>query len=56
MQSRNKRHGIYRVGSKEWPPYCAGKSEFFEVYHTLVDIIILNKPISEARILILKEL
>ena len=36
---------IYRVGSKEWPPYSAGKSAFFEVYLTLWDIITPNKPI-----------
>ena len=34
-----------RVGFKEWPPYSAGKSAFFEVYHTLWDIITPNKPI-----------
>ena len=36
---------IYRVTFKEWPPYSAGKCAFFEVYHTLWDIITPNKPI-----------
>ena len=35
----------YRIGFKEWTPYNAGKSAFFEVYHTLWDIITPNKPI-----------
>ena len=35
----------YRVTFKEWPPYSAGKCAFFEVYHTLWDIITPNKPI-----------
>ena len=26
---------LYRVGFKDWPPYSAGESAFFEVYHTL---------------------
>ena len=37
--------GAYRVGFKEWPPNSAGKGVFFEVYHTLPDIITPNKPI-----------
>ena len=37
--------GHYRVTFKEWPPYSAGKCAFFEVYHTLWDIITPNKPI-----------
>ena len=35
----------YRVTFKEWPPYSEGKCVFFEVYHTLWDIITPNKPI-----------
>ena len=35
----------YRVAFKEWPPYSAGKCAFFEVYHTLWDIITPKKPI-----------
>ena len=35
----------YRVAFKEWPPYSAEKYAFFEVYHTLWDIMTLNKPI-----------
>ena len=35
----------YRVTFKEWPPYSAGKCAFFEVYHTLWDIITPKKPI-----------
>ena len=36
---------LYRVAFKEWPPYSAGKCAFFEVYHTLLDIITPNNPI-----------
>ena len=36
---------LYRVGFKEWTPYSAGKSAFFEVCNTSWDIITPNKPI-----------
>ena len=36
---------VYRVTFKEWPPYSTGKCAFFEVSHTLWDIITPNKPI-----------